>query len=371
MEKVRVGVIGCGNISATYFRNLKEFAVLDVVACADLDVERAKASAEAFHIPKACTVDELLADPDIELVINLTVPQAHAEVCLAALSAGKHVYVEKPLAVTREEGQKILQTAKAKGLRVGSAPDTFLGGGIQTCRKLIDDGWIGEPVAANAFMMCRGHESWHPDPAFYYQVGGGPMFDMGPYYLTTLVYLIGPVNRVTGSARITFPKRMITSRPKYGQEITVQSPTHIAGVLDFASGAIGTLITSFDVWHHRLPFIEIYGTEGTLCVPDPNTFGGPVYVRRQGAEEWSKVPLTHGFTENKRGIGVADMAVAIRSGREHRANGDLAYHVLDIMHGFHDAAESGSHYELQSQCKRPAPLPIEVTPANWLEKLHD
>jgi len=207
-------------------------------------------------------------------------------------------------------------------------------------------------------MMCHGHESWHPDPEFYYKVGGGPMFDMGPYYLTALVNLMGPVSRVTGSTRITFPERLITSAPKYGTRVAVDVPTHVAGVLDFASGAVGTIITSFDVWSAQLPRVEIYGTEGSLAVPDPNTFGGPVFVRRAGATEWSEVPLTHGYTENSRGIGVADMAYALRTGRAHRASGELAYHVLDIMHAVHDAASQGRHINLSSTCQRPAALPM-------------
>ena len=305
---------------------------------------------------------ELLADPEIEIVINLTIPKAHAEVALAALQAGKSVHNEKPLAIERAQAHQLLALAREEGLRVGCAPDTFLGGGIQTCRKLIDDGWIGEPIAATAFMTCHGHESWHPDPEFYYKVGGGPMFDMGPYYLTALVNLIGPVRRVTGSARITFPERLVTSQPKHGTRIEVDVPTHVAGVLDFANGAVGTIITSFDIWSAHLPRIEIYGTEGSLSVPDPNGFGGPVLVKRAGASEWSDVPLTHGYAVNSRGIGVADMAYALRSGRPHRANGELAYHVLDIMHAFHDASREGKHIELASTCDRPAPLPMGLLP---------
>ncbi|NSW90399.1 MAG: Gfo/Idh/MocA family oxidoreductase [Firmicutes bacterium] len=367
MKKVKVGVIGCGNISGIYFKNGKLLEVLDIVACSDLYIERAKAKAEEFGIPKACTVEELLSDPDIQIVLNLTIPKAHAEVSLAALEAGKSVYSEKPLAITREDGQKILKTAKSKGLLVGCAPDTFMGGGIQTCRKLIDDGWIGEPIGATAFMMCHGHESWHPDPEFYYKVGGGPMLDMGPYYLTALINLIGPIRRITGSARITFPERTITSKPKYGTKITVDTPTHIAGVIDFENGSIGTIITSFDVWAAQLPRIEIYGTEGSLSVPDPNTFGGPVYVKRKDASQWSEVPLTHGFAENSRGIGLADMAYALISGRSHRANGDMAYHVLDVMLGFLDTSNNGKHYEVASTCQRPSPLPMGL-PANALDE---
>jgi predicted dehydrogenase len=357
-SEVKIGIVGCGNISPIYLKAGKKFEILDIVACADLIPDRARARAEEFDVPKACTVDELLADPSIEIVVNLTTPNAHAEVALAALSAGKSVYNEKPLAIKREDGRQIVEMAEQKGLLVGGAPDTFLGGGIQTCRKLIEDGWIGEPVAATAFMMGHGHESWHPDPEFYYKIGGGPMFDMGPYYVTALVTLIGAVRRVTGSTRITFAERTITSQPKYGQKIVVDVPTHVAGILDFANGAVGTIVTSFDVWGGQLPYIEVYGTRASLSVPDPNTFGGPVQIRQAGTREWRDVPLTHGYTENSRGLGVADMAYALRSGRPHRANGNLTYHVLDIMHAIHDASDQEQHVMLQSTVERPAPLPV-------------
>ena len=227
----------------------------------------------------------------------------------AALEAGKSVYNEKPVAIKREDARKMLDMAKAKGLRVGGAPDTFMGAGIQTCIKLLDDGWIGNPIGATACMACHGPESWHPDPEFYYKIGGGPMLDMGPYYLTALVALMGPVRRVTGSTRISFPERTITSTPKFGTKIRVDVPTHVTGIMDFANGAIGTIITSFDVWAANLPCIEIYGTEGSMSVPDPNCFGGPVKIRREGAVEWSEVPLSHIYAENSRGLGIADMAV--------------------------------------------------------------
>ena len=362
MKPTKIGVIGCGNISDIYLEAKKKFDILDIVACADLDLERAQAQAQKHNIPKVCTTQELLADPDIEIVLNITIPKAHAEVALAAVAAGKSVYNEKPLTITREDGAKLLQLARRKGVRVGGAPDTFLGAGLQTCRKLIDDGMIGEPVAATAFMLGHGPESWHPSPEFYYEVGGGPMFDMGPYYLTALVSLLGPVRRVTGSARVSFAERLITSQPKYGKKVTVETPTHVAGVLDFAAGAVGTIITSFDVWAHNLPRIEIYGSEGSLSAPDPNTFGGPVRVRRAGANEWSDVPLAYGYAENSRGLGVADMAHALRSGRSHRANGDLAFHVLDIMHAIHDASSESRHIELKSTCQRPAAFPLNLPP---------
>ena len=356
-----IGVIGCGNISRVYLKANEIFPILQIVACADIDMARAEAKA-AEHGIQALTVAQLLAHPEIEIVVNLTVPGVHAEVSQAVLQAGKSAYSEKPLALSTDDGRQLLATAAGRGLRLGCAPDTFLGGGLQTCRKLIDDGWIGEPVAATAFMMSHGHESWHPDPEFYYAAGGGPMFDMGPYYLTALVSLMGPVQRVTGATRITFPERTITSQPKHGKRIQVEVPTHVVGVLDFASGAIGTIITTFDVWAAELPRIEIYGTEGTLSVPDPNTFGGPVRIRRAGSKEWSELPMTHPYTANSRGLGVADLAYALRSGRPHRASGDLAFHVLEIMQAIHEASDGAAHITLQSTCERPAPLPLGLLP---------
>jgi predicted dehydrogenase len=355
--KTKIGVIGCGNISGIYFENGERFKNLEVVACADMILDRAKEKAAKYNIPKALTVDQMLSDPDVEIVVNLTIPKAHVEVGLAALESGKHVYGEKPLAIDRPGGKKIIQAARQKGLRVGSAPDTFLGAAHQTCRKLIDDGVIGEPVAATAFMLGHGHETWHPDPEFYYKPGGGPMLDMGPYYLTALINLIGGVRRVSGSTRVTFPERHITSEPKNGQVIKVETPTHIAGTLDFANGAIGNLVTSFDVWDNTHTNIEVYGTEGSMIVPDPNNFGGVVKVRQHGEPDWREVPLTHTFVGNSRGAGVADMASAIRENRTARANGDLAFHVLDIMLSILDSSEQGRHIELTSGVDRPTALP--------------
>jgi predicted dehydrogenase len=360
MERVKTGIIGCGNISAIYLKMTKTFPILDVVAVADLMMDRAQARAAEFGIPRACTVEEMLADPEIEIILNLTIPNAHAGVALAALGAGKSVYNEKPLAIRREDGQTMLRLAAEKNLLVGGAPDTFLGAGQQTCRKLIDDGVIGTPVAATAFMTCHGHESWHPDPEFYYQVGGGPMFDMGPYYLTALVNLLGPARRVAGSARISFAQRTITSQPKHGKVIDVEVPTHVTGIVDFAAGAVGTIITSFDVWKAELPRIEIYGSEGTLSVPDPNTFGGPVRVWHADAKDWEEIALLPNYASNWRGLGVADMAHALRGGRPNRASGELAYHVLDIMHAFHDASDEGRAITLESTCQRPAQLKADL-----------
>ena len=361
-SKTKVGIIGCGNISGIYCQAGTKLHNIEITACADLDFTRAKTKAEEFHIPRALPVKELLKESEIEIVVNLTVPAAHAEVARAVLKAGKSVYNEKPLATTREDGRALLKLAAQSKLRIGCAPDTFLGGGLQTCRKLIDDGWIGKPVAAAAFMQHHGPDAWHPNPEFFYKAGGGPMFDLGPYYLTALTSILGPVARVCGSAQASFPERLLTSAQRYGEKIPVEVPTHIAGVLDFASGVVGTIITSFDVWSHRLPFLEIHGSEGTLSLPDPNTFGGPVMVRRAGTKEWSEVPFTHGYVENSRGIGLADMAAAIRSKRPHRANAEMAYHVLDIMQAIHDASSQGKYVHLKSTMQRPEPLPLGLLP---------
>jgi len=370
-QAVHIGIIGCGNISPRYFEACQRFDNLQLVGCADIDASRAQARASEFGTT-AYGVDEMLARPDIDIIINLTIPKAHGDIGIRAVRAHKSVYNEKPLALTREEAGHMLSLAKHNGVRVGGAPDTFLGAGIQTCLKLIQDGAIGEPIGATAFMMGHGHESWHPDPDFYYQPGGGPMFDMGPYYLTALVALMGPVRRVTGSARITFPERTITSKPKHGQTITVRVPTHVAGVLDFANSAIATILTSFDVWKHSHPPIEIYGSEGSLQVPDPNTFGGPVRIANVATRaanvapqtatsremDWTDVPLTHSYAQQSRGLGVADMGAALKTGRAHRANGELAFHVLDIMHAIHDASLENRHIELTSTCPQPPGLPV-------------
>ncbi len=357
MKKTKVGIIGCGNISGIYLQNLTQlFRNTEVYAISDVMPERAKEAAEKYGVPHIMTTDELLANPEIKIVLNLTTPPLHHDICIAALKAGKHVHTEKPLSCTREDGAEIVALAKEKGLLVGCAPDTFLGGSIQTARKLIDDGWIGEPVAATAFMTCHGHESWHPDPEFYYQVGGGPMFDMGPYYLTALVNLMGPIDSVMGEARITFPTRTITSEKKYGNIVDVEVPTHVAGLLNFKNGAICTIITTFDVWASNLPRIEIYGTEGSLVVPDPNCFDGDVLVMRPTTGGFKNVPITHGYTQNSRGIGVSDMARAIEEGDVNRASGELGYHVLDTMVALHESAKAGARVKLGSTCAQPAPL---------------
>jgi predicted dehydrogenase len=356
---VRVGVIGCGKISGIYLENGAVFDDVEIIACSDLVPERAKAQAEAFGVPKACTPEELLDDEEVEVVLNLTVPNVHAGVSLAALRAGKHVYTEKPLAVSLEDGWKMLEVAGERDLLIACAPDSFLGGGLQTCRKVVEEGVIGEPVAVAAFMLNHGPEDWHPNPDFFYQPGAGPMFDLGPYYLSTLTTLMGPVRRVTASARVTFPERTITSEPHAGTSITVNTPTHVAGVMDFESGAVGTLVTSFDVWSENQSRIDLYGTEGTLSLPDPNTFGGPVWLWHADENTWTEVSLTHPYTGNSRGLGLADMARALRSGRRPRASGELGMHALEVIHAFLDSSERGEHVEVDSTFERPEALPSE------------
>jgi len=299
----------------------------------------------------------LLEHPDVDVVLNLTVPVAHAGVTSAALQAGKHAYSEKPLAVDYADGRGLVDLAGRQGLRLGCAPDTFLGAGLQTCRALLDAGAIGTPLAANAFFHSSGPESWHPNPQFFYQRGAGPLFDVGVYYLTALVALLGPVTRITGSARISRAGREITSQPLAGTWMDVEVPTHVASVMEHASGPVSTLVSSFDIQATRYRFIEIYGTEATLSVPDPNTFGGPAQIRHNGDVDWTDMPLTHANAAQNRGIGLADMVRAERSRRPHRASGDLALHVLELMEKTIVSSDTGHHQMVESHCERPAPLP--------------
>jgi predicted dehydrogenase len=357
---LRVGVIGCGNISNAYFHGIKPFpSLVQIVSCADLDLPRAKAKAAEHGVAKGYSVAELLNDPEVDLVLNLTIPGAHAPVNLQALKAGKHAYCEKPFSLTFKEGLKVVQEAKKRKLRVGCAPDTVLGGGIQACRKLIDAGAIGKPVAATANMLGRGHESWHPSPEFYYQPGGGPLFDMGPYYLTSLVTMLGPVKSVSALAKITFKERLITSQPLNGKKIKVQVPTHLAGVLEFYDGTIATVTMSFDVGRHRLPMLEVYGTEGSIQCPDPNGHGGDSYLWKLGDKEWEKIPMSH-ESGLGRGVGLADFALALRDGRPERMSGELGLHIVEVMEAFHVAAKSGRKIALKTKPRQPAALPSGI-----------
>ncbi len=355
MNQTGVGIIGCGFISDIYLKNMTADPSLAVVAVADLDPARARAKAEKYGIARACSPEDLFGDPAVTIVANLTTPDAHASVAFAAIAAGKSIYNEKPLAIALEDGKRLVAEAAAAGVRIGSAPDTFLGAGWQTCRALIDDGAIGKPVAGVASMLCHGHEGWHPEPDFYYQPGAGPLFDMGPYYLTALVSLLGPIGSVSAVARRSFPTRTITSQPNAGRQIEVNIPTHVAAVLDFAEGAVVSLTTSFDTWAKETR-VEIYGSEGTLLCPDPNIFSGEIGLRTQTLEGSEAVAVTRPYAENSRGLGISDMAAAIREGRTQRCSGELSLHVLEAMHAIHQASEEGRAIELETTVARPEPL---------------
>lgn len=376
IEPLKVGLIGCGRISDIYIQNCQSFAEIDLLACASLDLAESQAKAAAYNIPKATLPQEIINDPDIEAVLNLTIPAAHAEISLAALDAGKHVYSEKPFATTLEDGRAILDRATAKGLLVGNAPDTFLGGRWQTCRALIDRGVIGKPVGAQVFVGTHGVERHNPNPDFYYQSGGGPLLDLGPYYLTALVFLLGPLSRVSGLARRTFDQRQIENGPRNGEWMDVEIDTHVVSQLEFADGPIGSMTMSFDVWDSDTPRLEIYGEEGTLCIPDPdpvfgaNIFGGPVLYRHRetsrwthqprptGRDDWQVAENDFGFNDNARGLGLLDMAYAARMNRPPRASGALAQHVLEAMVNILSSAEQGgAMIPLSTTCERPAPLP--------------
>jgi predicted dehydrogenase len=354
---VKIGVVGCGVISKIYLENCHQrFPSLEVVALADLDLDRARTRAEEFGIANVLTVEELVTDKEVELVLNLTPPSVHAQICRAAMEQGKHCYVEKPLSIELSEGRELVALAQRSRVRLGAAPDTFLGGGLQTTRKLIDDGWIGRPVAFSAAMLGHGPERWHPSPEFFYQKGGGPLFDMGPYYLTALINLLGPIARIRSADRISFSERVITTPERFGATFPVEIPTHVVSILEMESGVVGTLTVSFDVWGSRSPRIEIHGSDGTISAPDPNTFGGPVEVFRPDAQGWAEVPLTHGYAANSRGIGVLEIAHAVESDMPHRAGGALALHVLEAMHGCYTAAHTEGVYEMSTTVERPAPL---------------
>ncbi|MDL5055363.1 Gfo/Idh/MocA family oxidoreductase [Oscillatoria laete-virens NRMC-F 0139] len=354
---MKTGIIGCGNISAAYFDGAKTFDTLEIIACADINEEAAQVKARQ-HGVRPMTVDEIFKHPEIELIINLTIPKSHADVTLCALEAGKNVYSEKPLAVTRNQGRDIMRQASQKGLRVGSAPDTFLGGGLQTCRKLLDDGIIGKAVAGTAFMMGHGPEDWHPNPRFFYQKGAGPMFDMGPYYLTALIHLLGPIRAVAAMTKASFAERVAGCAELKGTKFPVEVPTHYSGTLEFHCGVIVTVVMSFDVWEHGHSPIEIYGTQGSLKVPDPNSFEGPVSLHQSGRRGWSDYPLTHGYADNMRSIGAADMIDAIQQGRPHRCSLEMAFHVLDVMHSFEESSSTGRTVEILSTCPQPSALPV-------------
>jgi len=357
---MRIGVIGCGDIARkAYLPQSRRFPALEVVAVADLDAARAKALADE-HGLRAQSVDDLIAADDIDCVLNLTIPAAHHAVALRAIEAGKHVYSEKPFALTPEQGREVLAAAEAKGVRVGNAPDTFLGTAHQACRKLLDDGVIGRPLHAIALMLSPGHESWHPAPQFYYQPGGGPMLDMGPYYLAALVNMLGPIDRVAGETAVMITPRVARHDNVKGLEMAVETPDHVAGTVRFADGPVATIVTSFAARHGKdfgSGQITVFGTEGTLIAPDPNHFDRPVRYRRTEDDDWTEATPQHTHP-NGRSLGVADLALALRDDRPHRASGHLAQAVLESMVGFLTSAETGAHVPITTPHTRPAMMPL-------------
>ena len=378
MRKVKVGIVGCGVISNTYISNIQSmFKWLEITACSALHLESAKETAGRYGIPKACTTEELLSDPEIEIVINLTIPLVHTEINKQILNAGKHLYCEKPFTLNLKDAKEILDLAKSKGLMVGAAPETFLGAGLQTCRKIIDDGWIGTPISATANMISHGPETWHASPEFYYKEGAGPMLDMGPYYLTAMVSLLGPISRTSCFSRIGSKSRKIYSMPHRGKTIEVDVPTTYNGIMEFASGVNANINMTFDVWMSSMPKLEIYGTEGTLLLPDPNYFGGKIKIIRKERvldslklyggdeeaysteyEDLQEIPqIFMQPMEYIRGLAVLDMAYALVYGRKHRTNEELIYHVTEAMLSFDESARTGKVYNMTSTCDRPEPMP--------------
>ena len=365
-EPLKVGIIGCGAIIAQYLANFRRLDQIELVAVADLDPGRAQAVADDYEGVRALSVDGLLAADDVDLVLNLTIPAAHAEVALQAIAAGKSVYGEKPLAATTAEARKVLEAAREAGVVVGCAPDTVLGTGIQTARKAIDDGLIGAPISATATMVTPGHERWHPNPDFYYQPGGGPLLDMGPYYVSALVTLLGPVVSVMGAASHTRDERTIGSGPRAGETVPVNIDSHVTGVLVHASGALSTLFMSFDAVKSKSPNIEIHGERGSLVIPDPNHFDGDVQLFALGAEDWQTLPVSAGYVDSGRGFGIADLA-ATPPGSEPRAGGQLAYHALEVMESVLASAKSGSAVQIQSTAARPEAVELATLAAQVAE----
>jgi predicted dehydrogenase len=352
-----IGVVGCGAISPTYVKALRAQGAVRLVGCADRDPEAATALARRFGLHAFPDPDDLLASDEVEVVLNLTPPAAHAAVSEAALRSGKDVYTEKPFAASFAEGAQVSELAAREERRVGAAPDTFLGAGWQTARRLIDEGTIGEPLAAEASFLCPGHETWHPRPQFYYLRGGGPLLDMGPYYLTGLVSLLGPISRVSGMAGISRPERRPESGPYAGTSIPVEVATHVIGALEFAGGAVASLTTSFDAWTPRATSTVIYGSEGTMDIPDPNGFAGRLrlWLAREG--RWRVVPLDdQGVWLQGRGLGLLEMCDAMTARRPHRASRELALHVLEAMHALLQSADSGERQTLSTTCSRPDAL---------------
>ena len=357
---VGIGIIGAGVISGTYLENLTAFPDVQVHAIGDLFPEAAKARAEEHGVPHHGGIDAVLTNPDVEIVVNLTIPAAHVEVSLAAISAGKHVWSEKPVALDREGGQRLIGAADAAGVRLGCAPDTFLGAGLQASLKALSRGDIGTPLTALTLMQSPGPESWHPNPAFLFQTGAGPLFDIGPYYLTTLVQAFGPVASVAAIASRSREQRVIGSGPRAGESFDVTVPTHVSAIAQFQSGQSSQSIFSFDSPLTRHGFVEITGTDATLALPDPNNFDGDVKIRRRGSEDWEVLTSTKALST--RGTGVLEMARSLRAGRPHRVQGALAHHVVDVMVSIAESAQSGTFVPVSSTVEAATPLPDDWDP---------
>jgi predicted dehydrogenase len=351
----RIGIIGCGNISPVYAATLGEFPWIEIAAFADGIPERAESFAARYG-GVATELSAMLGDDSIDAVVNLTPAHAHTTVSRLCLEAGKPVFSEKPLGTDFEEGQSLVELAGESGLRLGCAPDTFLGAGLQAARASIDRGLIGEPIAANGFMLGFGPEWWHPNPDGFYVPGAGPLFDMGPYYLTALVHLLGPARSISGSAKIGIADRVVHSKGRVGDVVQASTPTHVSSMIDFVGGASATLVTSFDVKATRFRNIEVYGSEGTLALPDPNTFGGPLKIRSILADDWRELPLPTPNIPQQRGIGLADMLSATSAKRPHRASAELALHVLELMSATLRSSDEGRRVDLTTTCERPAPM---------------
>ena len=357
---VGVAVVGAGNISKQYLDNLTTFPDLKVLVVADLLEDAAKTRAKEYGIPEWGGLDAALGHPDVEIIVNLTIPAAHVEVATAAVNAGKHVWTEKPFSLDRQSGLGLLSTAEAAGIRLGCAPDTFLGAGLQTARRIIERGDIGTPLTALTMFQTPGPESWHPNPAFLFQHGAGPLFDMGPYYLTALVQTFGSVRRVAAVGSASKATRVIGSGPKAGEQFPVEVPTHVSAMAEFDGGASSHSIFSFESPRTNMGFVEITGTEATLSVPDPNYFTGDIRLWRAGDEEWTTIPATG--PANGRGMGVLDMARSLRAGTSHRATGALAYHVLDTMVSISESAGAGVFVDVESTAPPSAALPEDWRP---------
>lgn len=354
--------MGCGNIFERYVSGLARFPRLEVVGCADLDPARSRAASEATGVPEFPDPGALLNSDQVEVVVNITPPAAHATVTKAALAAGKHVYQEKALAASMAEAAGVLDAARSSGLLVGCAPDTFLGSAGQTARAALDSGAIGEPIGVACFVTHTLAETWHPDPTLFFQPGAGPLLDMGPYSITTMVNCLGPVVEVSGAARIGVAPRIVTTPGRLVESVSVNVPTHTSAVLRFGSGVIGTVMMSFDVWVQDLPYIEIYGTTGILRFADPNSFDGEVWIRPNAGPEWEVVApalpdLGRRGTEDQmlRGVGVADLVSAIEGG-PHRATAGLAYHVLEVLTSVETSSTAHAVVEMDSTCERPSPV---------------